>query len=139
MKRAMCAALGAVLFGLAGPASAHHSLSVFERQKTVTVTGIVKDFAWGTPHVWIEIVSDSSDGMVINWNIEASSPTILARSGWRPSVLKPGDRVSVGVYPRKDGRSGGYLADAEPLVVNGRTLISGLGGNSSADEPTPAR
>jgi hypothetical protein len=136
MKRAIGAALGAVLLGLVGPASAHHSLSVFAREKTVTVTGIVKDFAWGTPHVWIEIVSDSADGMVVNWNIEASSPTVLARSGWRPSVFKPGDRISVGVHPRKDGRSGGYLADAEPLVVNGRTLISGLNG-SPGDGPTP--
>ena len=135
MKRAMCAALGAVRVGLAGSASAHHSLSVFAREKTVTVTGIVKDFAWGTPHVWIEIVADSADGMVVNWNIEASSPTVLARSGWRSTVFKPGDRVSVGVHPRKDGRSGGYLADAEPLVVNGRTLISGL--NGSGEAPTP--
>jgi hypothetical protein len=99
---------------------------MFERQKTVTVTGIVKEFTWDTPHVFIQIVSDSADGMVINWGIEGSSPTILARSGWRSTVLKPGDKISLGVHPRKDGRSGGYLADEEPLMVNGRTLIGGL-------------
>ena len=135
MKRAIYPGLAVVLLGLAGPAVAHHSLSLFERQKTVTVTGVVKEFGWGTPHVWIELVSDSADGMVVNWNIEASSPTVLARSGWRPSVFKAGDRISVGVHPRKDGRSGGYLADEEPLVVNGRTMISGL--NPATDELHP--
>src|SRR5688572_26379827 len=101
MKRAIYPGLAVVLLGLAGPAFAHHSLSLFAREKTVTVTGVVKDFAWGTPHVWIELVRDSGDGMVENWNIEASSPTVLARSGWRPTVFKPGDRISVGVHPRK--------------------------------------
>ena len=110
----------------AGPASAHHSLSMIERQKTVTVTGVVKEFTWGNPHVWIALVANSADGMAENWTIEAGSPTVLARSGWRPSAVKPGDRISVGVHPRKDGRAGGYLADEEPLTVNGRTLVTGL-------------
>ena len=110
----------------AGTASAHHALSMFERAKTVTVTGVVKEFEWGSPHVWIEIVANSADGMVENWTIEGSAPTVLVRSGWRPSVLKPGDRISLGVHPRKDGMAGGYLADAEALTVNGRVLISGF-------------
>jgi hypothetical protein len=126
MKRAYSFALGAVLLAVAGPAFAHHSLSMFERQKTVTVTGVVKQFSWGSAHVFIELVSDSADGMVVNWGIEGSSPTVLVRSGWRSSMIKAGDKISLGVHPRKDGRSGGYLADEEPLLVNGRTMISGL-------------
>ena len=108
------------------PAAAHHALSMFDRHTTVTITGVVKEFTWGNPHVWFELVSDASDGMVTEWNIEAGSPTVLARGGWRPSALKPGDNVSVGIHPRKDGISGGYLNDGEPLRVNGRTLIAGV-------------
>jgi hypothetical protein len=110
----------------AAPAAAHHSLSMIERAKTVTVTGIVKEFEWGNPHVWIALVANSSDGMVENWTIEGGSPMVLARAGWRPSAVKPGDRISVGVHPRKDGKAGGYLADEQPLTVNGRTLVTGL-------------
>jgi hypothetical protein len=87
----------------------------------------VKVFDWTNPHVWIEIVSENADGMFVNWNIEASAPTVLARGGWRPSVLRPGDKVEVGVHPRKDGAAGGYLADEEPLRVNGHTLIGAVG------------
>ena len=126
MKRAISLFCAAGALCAAGTASAHHALSMFERGKTVTVTGVVKEFEWGNPHVWIEIVASSADGMIENWSIEGSAPTVLARSGWRPSVLKPGDKISLGVHPRKDGVAGGYLADAEPLTVNGRVLISGL-------------
>jgi hypothetical protein len=126
MKRAMVLALTAGLVAAAGPVSAHHSLRMFEQQKTVTLVGTVKEFAWGNPHIWIEIEASSSDGMVEHWSIEGGSPTVLARSGWRPTFLKPGDRISLGVHPRKDGMAGGYLADAEPLTVNGRVLVSGL-------------
>jgi hypothetical protein len=119
--------LGIVCVLLAGgAASAHHSLANVQRDKTVTVTGVVKEFDWGNPHIWIEVLADGSDGMVTHWNIEGSSPTVLARSGWRPSALKPGDRISLGVHPRKDGAAGGYLADEEPLTVNGHMLVSGL-------------
>jgi hypothetical protein len=125
MRATVFLGIGLIVLG-GGAASAHHSLANVWRDKTVTVTGVVKDFAWGNPHVWIEVLADGSDGMVTQWNIEGSSPTVLARSGWRPSALKPGDKISLGVHPRKDGIAGGYLADAEPLTVNGHTLVSGL-------------
>jgi hypothetical protein len=126
MRQAVVLGFAALLLSSTAPALAHHSLSMFEREKTVTVTGIVKEFAWGTPHIFIEVESDGADGMVVHWNIEGSSPRVLARSGWRPSVVKPGDKISLGVHPRKDGTYGGYLADEEPLLVNGRTLIGAL-------------
>jgi hypothetical protein len=119
-------ALAAVALLTATPALAHHALSMFDRHTTVTVTGVVKEFVWGNPHVWIELVSDPNEGMVMAWSIEAGSPTVLARGGWRPSAIKPGDIISVGIHPRKDGISGGYLDDGEPLRVNGRILIGGV-------------
>ena len=125
MRAALFASV-ALCVSAGGSAYAHHSLANIQRDKTVTVTGVVKEFAWGNPHIWIQVLADGEDGMIVNWNIEGSSPTVLARSGWRPSALKPGDRISLGVHPRKDGASGGYLADEEPLTVNGHMLVSGL-------------
>ncbi len=54
------------------------------------------------------------------WQIEGSSPMVLARGGWTNMVLKPGDKVSLGIHPRKDGAAGGLLADEQQLVVNGQ-------------------
>ncbi len=64
--------------------------------------------------------------MSVKLSVQGSSPTVLARGGWRPSFLKPGDEISLGVHPRKDGGSGGYLADEEALVVKGHELIAPL-------------
>jgi hypothetical protein len=33
--------------------------------------------------------------------------------------LRPGDKISLGIHPRKDGAAGGVLADERQLLVNG--------------------
>jgi hypothetical protein len=115
-----------VILALAGPALAHHSLTPFDRATTLTLTGRVIDFQWTNPHVWIEIVIDDEDGVFENWSIQGSSPQILARSGWRPTFLRAGDEISLGIHPRRDGGMGGYLADEEALVVNGHEVVPPL-------------
>lgn len=40
--------------------------------------------------------------------------------------MSPGDKITVDVHPYKDGAAGGYLADEDPLRVNGGVLIEGL-------------
>jgi hypothetical protein len=102
---------------LAGPAAAHHAFTDFDREKTVTLAGTVKSFDWTNPHVWIAVVTDGPRDAV--WDIEGSSPNLLARGGWKPSTLKPGDKISMKIHPRRDGKSGGYLADETPVTVNG--------------------
>ena len=36
-------------------AQAHHSYSMFDRAKTVTLTGTVKQYQWTNPHSWIQL------------------------------------------------------------------------------------
>jgi hypothetical protein len=117
----------------AGTALAHHSLTPFDREKTVTLTGTVKELQWTNPHIWIEIVIDDDETM--SWSIQGSSPQILARSGWRPTFLHAGDQISLGIHPRKDGLLGGYIADEEALVVNGHELVAPLMRGHDSEEP----
>jgi hypothetical protein len=131
MKRTLPMLVGTAALLTAGWAQAHHSLSVFDRAKTLTITGTIKEFQWTNPHVWIELVSDTTDGMVITWNIEGSSPRVLARDGWKPSLLKRGDKVSLGIHPRKDGASGGYYADEQPLLINGEVRTGTVSSHTS--------
>jgi hypothetical protein len=101
----------------ASPAFAHHSFAMYDREKTLTLSGVVKDFTWAAPHVMIEVLADKDHAP---WTIEGNSPTVLARGGWTGSLMKPGDRISLGLHPRKDGVAGGLLADEQQMLLNGR-------------------
>ena len=101
----------------ADAALAHHSFAMYDREKTVTVSGIVKDYVWAAPHVTIEVLSGMD--MPVTWWIEGSSPAVLARGGWTGSLMKPGDTISLGLHPRKDGAAGGLLADEQQMLLNG--------------------
>src|SRR5579864_2061253 len=105
---------------VAMPAFAHHSFAMYEREKTLTLSGTVKEFAWSSPHVLIQILTGNARGDPMIWFIEGSSPTVLARGGWTGSLLKPGDKISLGIHPRKDGGAGGLLADEQQVLVNGQ-------------------
>ena len=110
--------VGAVV--VTGQASAHHSFAMYERQKTFTLTGTVKEYFWASPHVTIEVLAENPKGGVSDWQIEGSSPAVLARGGWTASLFHPGDRISLGVHPRKDGAPGGLLADEQQMLINGQ-------------------
>jgi hypothetical protein len=109
-----------------GAALAHHSPIVFDRTRQVTLTGTVTEFRWGNPHSWIHIDVADADGKVSNWGVEMDPASHLARAGWRASTLKPGDKVSVVVYPlRNDEKGGQYRSITLP---DGKTLGEGDSG-----------
>jgi hypothetical protein len=93
-----------------GPALAHHSTAMFEWGKESTIQGTVQDFQWTQPHTWIDVlVSDpQAPGGSATYGIEGMSPSYLARVGWNKRSLNPGDKVTMTIYPLKDGRKGGF-------------------------------
>jgi hypothetical protein len=109
-----------VAMAAALPASGHHSFAMYDRTRTVTLNGIVKEYVWTSPHVTIHVLTEHWGSGFVTWSIEGSSPTVLARGGWTSSLLKPGDKVSLGMHPRKDGAVGGLLADEQQMLVNGQ-------------------
>jgi len=99
----------------AGAALAHHSFAMFDQSQTVTLKGEIVDFRWTNPHVFIELNVKNDTGSVDEWSIEMTSPEHLARAGWRPSTLKPGDPVTLSIHPMRDGVKGGqYLSGTGP-------------------------
>jgi hypothetical protein len=107
---------------LATPALAHHSFSVFDSTKTVTLTGTIKEFQWTNPHTFTWIDVPNPTGGADTWAIEGMSPNYLGRRGWSKNTLKPGDKVSVIINPLKDGSKGGTflrctLADGSVMVM----------------------
>jgi hypothetical protein len=95
--------------GLASSAYAHHSMAGFDRSKTVTLTGTVKQFKWANPHSWIELDVPNDKGETETWNLEMTAPGILARAGWKSTMLKPGDKVTIVARPLTSGEIGGQF------------------------------
>jgi hypothetical protein len=112
----------ALLVGMAwtGSLMAHHSPAVFDRTREVKLTGTVKDFRWQNPHTWLEIDVPDAKGKVVTWGVEMTSPTYLARAGWRNNSVKPGDTVTVVVNPVRTGEPAGIFISI--TLPDGRTL-----------------
>ena len=110
---------GIVSWGLAGTAAAHHSTAMFA-DKTVTITGTVKEFQYTNPHSWLLVDVPQDDGSVQTWGFEAEGPSTLMRAGIPKSALPPGMKVTVTARPMKDGRPAGSWVR---LVTEDGTVI----------------
>ncbi|HEX5278775.1 MAG TPA: DUF6152 family protein, partial [Micropepsaceae bacterium] len=51
------------------PAIAHHSFAMFDRDKTLTLTGTVKEFQWTNPHAWIYMMVSDDSGKAIEYGL----------------------------------------------------------------------
>jgi hypothetical protein len=88
---------------------AHHSSAMYDRQRTVTLRGVVTQFRWTNPHVTMRIQTESSGAHLgEEWIVEATSPGNLARAGWTRTSVRVDDRVEVVAAPLRDGGHGGY-------------------------------
>jgi hypothetical protein len=100
--------IAAALLGT-GSAMAHHSFAMFDRDKEVTLNGTVTEFQWTNPHAFIEVEVADAGGKAEKWSVEMNSPNNLTRQGWKSTLLKPGDKVSVTMNPLRDGKKGGLF------------------------------
>lgn len=103
-----CAATAVWALGC-GLALAHHSFALFDQTKQVTLVGTVKEFQWTNPHCWLLLDVKAGTGEGQEWSLEALSPNVLGRNGWKKNSMKPGDHVTVVVNPTRDGTRGGNL------------------------------
>jgi hypothetical protein len=132
MKKLLIAS--ALVLSVVAPAVAHHSPAAFEAQKTVTLTGVIKEFRWQNPHTWIELMVKDPSGKDVLWAVELTSPTYLIRAGWKSNTIKPGDEVTVVGRPLKSGEAGSAIFVSLTLA-DGRTLLerpARLGGDANA-------
>ncbi|MGH8141350.1 MAG: DUF6152 family protein [Steroidobacteraceae bacterium] len=101
-------------------AFAHHSFAMFDQMQRVSLRGTVHDFQWTNPHSWIFLDVPKTGGGSDSWQIELNSPNNLKRQGWKSSVMKPGDQVTVVINPRRDGSKGGLFVSV--TLADGSTL-----------------
>jgi hypothetical protein len=119
-RRPLLASVTALLLSTA--ALAHHSFAMFDHVNRITLSGIVTEFTWSNPHVFIEL--DVADGSAVkHYSIECASPNVLTRVGWKFKDLKKGDKVTLLINPLKNGKPGGMLEEA--TLPDGRVLKDG--------------
>jgi len=126
-KAKMKSIAGLIALAIAGvpvAALAHHSFAQFDKTKSVTLQGTVKEWQFTNPHSWLQLlVVEGENGAPQEYSIEGSSVNALARRGWSPTTFKPGDKITVVVNPMLDGSHGGAFVKA--TLPDGRVLSSG--------------
>ena len=108
--KALHVAGAALALAWAGAAGAHHSFAMFDQKKEVTIVGVVKEYQFANPHIWIQVVVPAKGKTpAAEWSIEGASLNTVKRLGWKRTSITPGDRVTVVLYPMKNGSKGGAL------------------------------
>lgn len=127
--------LGAAL-AMAASVQAHHSFAMFDNDREQTIEGVVKEFQWTNPHIWVQVNVTGADGKVVEYSIEGGSPNGLRRQGWSKNTMKPGDKIVIKMHPMKDGSPGGSFMSA---VINGVPLGREAGGSDNRPAAQPAQ
>jgi hypothetical protein len=112
MRKILAIALAGALMVMALPGAAHHSGSMFDDKKVVTLKGVVKEFQYTNPHSWLIVDVTNDDGSVTTWGFEAEGPSTLLRAGIKKSDFAPGTKITISGNPLRDGRPAGYWIKA---------------------------
>ncbi|MBF8269402.1 MAG: hypothetical protein HW386_1111 [Gammaproteobacteria bacterium] len=98
-----------LFFGVSSMALAHHSAALFDFSQSVPITGIVKLINVANPHVKLILTITDDKGTAKDITYEGHSRNNVYRRGWRPDMVKEGDKITINYAPTKTGEDGGYI------------------------------
>ena len=134
MPRAFQCALITILVvaPLTTVARAHHSFAAeYDVKQPVTLRGTVTRVEWTNPHVRFYMNVKNDSGAVTAWELTMGAVNGLLRRGWRMTMLKPEDEVTVDGYLARDGSK---LANARVVTLSDGRRMSG---GTIPDAPGP--
>jgi hypothetical protein len=109
-----------LLLIICGPVFAHHGSAMYVKKAIVLKDATVTKFMWQNPHTLVLFDAKDEKGNVVHWAGEAGSAGAIRLLGWNKYSLRPGDVITVYIWPSKFERPAGRL---EKIVLDdGRTL-----------------
>lgn len=113
---------------------AHHSHANLDDTNIKQHTGVVTNFSWKMPHVFLQVRGPNQSGELVNWSIELLHPPGMVRWGWDQDSFAPGDRITwegpMDVDPNRY-YSGLYWAEK----ADGTRLYNNGSGQATAEAP----
>lgn len=109
-RKIALAALACLTFST--PLGAHHSYVMFDRTKTLKVTGVVTQWQWTNPHVYLRLKNPKGGADMV---FEGHSPSIYRRAGIGRTITAPGQKVVLTYHPMANGKPGGMM-----VTINGK-------------------
>jgi hypothetical protein len=88
---------------LGAPASAHHSVSMFDTTQEILIEGTVARFDWVNPHMYLIVETKGPDGKPALVEGEGLGITQALVDGLDREALKPGTPVIVRANPNRGG------------------------------------
>jgi hypothetical protein len=112
MKKSLMVVFAFVVTTLAfgGVLSAHHGRAGYDTAENgKVVKGVVTEYRWLNPHVFILWDAKDEKGNTVTWTGEFSSPSSMLSEGMSKASFKPGDEIAVTVIPAKGGQPYGLV------------------------------
>jgi hypothetical protein len=102
------AVIGLWIVGLAAGATAHahHSSAGVDMTKSITLSGMLKEFDFSAPHAQFIVSSADSKGAAVETRITTLAPTALIKQGFKPKDFKAGQKIQVTYHPNRNGLGG---------------------------------
>lgn len=119
------AALSLACFG----ASAHHSNAPhYDRERPITIEGVVEEFEFVNPHAFLHIRSEDENGEAVVWACEMQTANTLRRQGWTEDRFTAGQVVTVqGIAARRDPLGCSFtsaeLTDGTTIARSGAVVL----------------
>jgi hypothetical protein len=101
--------------------SAHHSFAMYDQTKTVTLTGVAKQFVAQANHAEIHFyliapdrkgIAKDSAGKNVEWGVEMAGAAAVAQQGITAQTFPVGTVFSVKLNPLRDGSNFGSRVGA---------------------------
>jgi hypothetical protein len=105
-----------------GVLSAHHGRAGYDTKgQGITLRGVVTEYKWINPHVFLNWQVKNEKGELVEWTGEFSSPTTMISEGMGKTTFKAGDEIVATVIPAKGNVPHGLMlkvvrADGTVLV-----------------------
>lgn len=112
-------ALVAAVFGLAAVISvaAHHGWSEYDADRTLDMTGTIREYGYSNPHGVVRLQVDGEQGKT--WLVVLAPPARMQRRGLTREMLRPGTTATVVGYPHR--RNADEMR-AERIRIGDRTV-----------------